>query len=90
VREEIYRRKKGVVHRKILDEYILVDTREGEVLTLNEVGGEIWDLIDGRRSVAEIIRMLVEQYEVSEEDAEGDVEEFLTQLLEAGLIERVK
>ncbi len=90
MREEIYRRKKGVVHRKILDEYILVDTREGEVLTLNEVGGEIWDLIDGRRSVAEIIRMLVEQYEVSEEDAEGDVEEFLTQLLEAGLIERVK
>jgi pyrroloquinoline quinone biosynthesis protein D len=47
---------------------------EGEV---SEVGERIVELIDGRRSVADIVAALVNEFEVSREVAESDTLEFI-------------
>jgi len=55
---------------------------EGTVL-LNETGAAILELCDGRRSVAEIARILQERYG---NDVTADVAEFLSHLAERELV----
>ncbi|HEY63818.1 MAG TPA: PqqD family protein [Caldilineae bacterium] len=64
------------------NEAVLVLADSGQVMVLNETGGRIWELADGTRTVTDIARMIVEEYEVSEEQALADVQEFVYQLVE--------
>ena len=53
---------------------------------LNEVGSRVWDLIDGQRTVEEIIDIIVEEFDVPRGQAAEDVEAFVRQLLDKGLV----
>jgi hypothetical protein len=82
--------KNKFVTRKIAGETIIVPVRAhvGEldsVYTLNELGTLIWDLLQDGKKGKEIARAIYETYEVSLEQAEVDVSEFLRSLAEAGL-----
>jgi Coenzyme PQQ synthesis protein D (PqqD) len=88
-----YLRKKDFVVRKVAGETILVPVRNSvagldAIFTLNEVGGTVWALLDGR-SVREIVDEVCGTYETGLEVAASDVTEFLASLDEAGLIDAV-
>ncbi len=53
----------------------------------NDVATEIWTLVDGQRSVGQIVERIVEAYEVERPTAEADVVAFMGLLREKGLIE---
>jgi len=57
------------------------------IFNLNETGTFIWEKIDGRRTVAEIIDLMAADFQVSADQASRDGEEFFAQLLEARAIE---
>ena len=72
----------SIVTRKTGSEYVLVPVTNNiadmdSVFTLNETGAFIWELIDGNRSLKEIIDLLVEEYEIEYESAEQDVAAFV-------------
>jgi hypothetical protein len=89
---QVYVKKTDCVTRQIAGETIIVPIR-GQVgdlesiYLLNGVGTRIWELIDGRRGVAEIGGEISKEYEVSQEEASGDMAYFLTSLEKAGLIQ---
>ena len=56
---------------------------EGAVL-LNETGAAVLELVDGKRSVGEIARLLGERYQA---DVTADVTEYLSVLAERELIQ---
>jgi hypothetical protein len=92
--EEVYRRDDSFVSRRIEDEVILVPIRQNvadleSIFTLSEVGAHIWEQIDGLRTTSEILASLVGEFEVTEEEAEKDLKEFLEQLSVIGAIARV-
>lgn len=75
----------AIVTRKTGSEYVLVPVSNNiadmnSVFTLNETGAYIWELIDGKRTVADIIEALVSEYEISDNEAEKDVFEFVENL----------
>jgi len=72
--------------RLIEEEAVLLDLEEGEVLRLNPVGAEIWNAIDGTRTVAEIVAHICRTFEVSERTARRDVDRFIRTLLRHDLI----
>ena len=91
--EEIYRHHDSIVSRRIEDEVILVPIRQNvadleSIYTLSEVAAHIWEQIDGRRTTAEILTLTVGQFEVSEEEAQKDLKEFIQQLSAIGAITR--
>jgi hypothetical protein len=53
---------------------------------LNAVGSRVWELIDGRRSVDEIVEVIVREFDVTREQAAGDVQAFVRELLDKGLV----
>jgi hypothetical protein len=80
-----------VVSRRIAGEQILVPVRSGAaqmdyLFTANPTGSAVLALLDGRRDAAEIARLLARDYEVDEERARADVEAFLQELYDAGLL----
>jgi hypothetical protein len=88
----VYRRNENVVSRKIVDELILVPIRTNvadmeSIYSLNEVGASVYALIDGQRSVGDICAAIAEEFEVSIDQAETDVTEFLQKLISINSIE---
>jgi hypothetical protein len=51
-----------------------------EVQILNPVGTRVWSLIDGERTVSQIIEALTGEYDVDEGHLERDVREFVDSL----------
>lgn len=58
---------------------VVVPSRQ-EVQVLNEIGTALWSLIDGQRTVAEILEQLEREYEVEPAQLESDVREFIETL----------
>ena len=72
----------SIVTRKTGNEYVLVPITNNiadmnSVYTLNETGAFIWEQIDGKRSVEEIIAMLTVEYDIDKQKAKSDVFDFI-------------
>lgn len=85
------KKKLDFILREIAGDLLLVPTGKtaldlNGMLTLNEVGGEIWKLLDEVDSEEEIVNRLLEEYEVEREELQGDVREFLDKLRELGIL----
>jgi hypothetical protein len=92
--DSVYARNDRVVSRKIVDELILVPIRQSvaemeALYTLNEVGARVYELIDGKRPVRDIVDAIVLEFEVAFETAEADVREFISQLLQIESIREI-
>jgi hypothetical protein len=55
-------------------------------LQLDVLGTEVWNLIDGRRSVRRIIEVFAETHRLQSREAEAAVTQFIRQLGQRGLI----
>jgi hypothetical protein len=80
--KSILSHSKSIVTRKTGNEYILVPITDNiadmnSVYTLNETGAYIWDKIDGKRNVEEIIAALTDEYDIDIQNAEKDVFSFI-------------
>jgi len=53
----------------------------------NEVGAFIWEQIDGRKSVTQVVEAVHGEFEVGLEQAEKETSEFIAGLEAAGMIE---
>ena len=86
-------KRPDVVSRRIAGEAVLVPVRSqvAEIdclFTLNDLGSQVWDLLDGERTVSQIAEVICESYEVTADEVMRDLLEFLAALESAGLIER--
>ena len=75
----------NIVTRKTGNEYVLVPVANNiadmnSVYTLNETGAFIWELIDGRKNIEEIIKSLTEEYDIGYESASEDVLSFINNM----------
>lgn len=55
-------------------------------LQLDSLGSAVWRLLDGRRSVAQVVAAFREQYQLHPKEAELSVTRFLKTLGERGLV----
>lgn len=81
------RRRDDILVQGAGDTLILLTPDSGDYFTLNDVGGRIWELADGTRTVTEIAQTLSDEYEAPPEVIEPDALEVLTELAEAGLLD---
>jgi len=83
---------KEFILREIAGEYVLVPTGAttqefNGLITLSETAKFIWEHIEEADSLEEMIRLLLDNYEIDEETAKRDAIEFISQLLNAGFVE---
>jgi hypothetical protein len=92
--DQCYRRNDDFVFRRIEDETLLVPIRDnvgdmGSIYSLNEMGAFIWEQLDGQSKLAAVKAKITEAYNVSSQEAEADLSEFLRDLIEIKAVLRV-
>jgi len=90
----IYRKKPDVVTRQIAGETLLVPIRSQladmrRIFALNSSAEFIWNNLDGKQNLAEILEGMGRYFDVQKEQAGADLRDFIGQLKEAGIIEEL-
>ena len=81
------RRLRAAPSRIVDGAAVVIQTRAAEVSLLNETGTWLWNAIDGTRSEAVLLEMVLQEFEVERATAEREVSAFLDELAAAGLVE---
>jgi len=68
------------------DEVIILGLDDSMYYGLSDTGVRVWELVQARRTVGEILAALVAEYEVDPHRAEADLEALLADLHSRGLI----
>lgn len=84
--------KKGLILKEVAGNYLVVavgsavKTVKG-MITLNETGAFLWKLVEQGTDRADLIKNLLNEYEVDEQTASKDVDTFIKSLEDAKLLE---
>ena len=92
----IYRKKENIVTRRIAGETLLVPIRSQvadmqNIFALTHSTAEyIWQQLDGKQNLQHIHQGIMDNFQVENQQALSDLQEFISRLLEAGIIEEEK
>jgi hypothetical protein len=75
-----------VVFHDLDGEVVLLNLETGVYFGLDPVGSRIWSLIDGRRTTAQVVTAIVEEYDVDAPTCETDVARLVASLRSHGLL----
>ena len=83
--------KKELIKREIAGDTILVPVGKtvydsNGLFVMNELGSFIWDLLPNVETEEEILRAVLAEYEVSQEEAAKDIAEFMDKLKQLDII----
>ncbi|MBL0351635.1 MAG: PqqD family protein [Dechloromonas sp.] len=78
-----------VMAREVGEEIVILDLAGGSYFGLDPVGARIWELMGEGRTLAEISATMLEEYEVTAEQLQGDVIKLAGELAERGLVLKV-
>ena len=70
-------------------EKVMVDFEQGKYFMIKGVGNDIWDMLADDVTVAQIKDKLLQEYDVTAEQCEKEVLDFLNNLEKLGIIEAV-
>ncbi|WP_406171561.1 PqqD family protein [Streptomyces sp. NBC_00996] len=83
--DDVPRRVLGTRIRLVRGDYHI--GADDVALHLTGPGNIIFASLDGRRSVADVARLLVAEFGIDQEEAIADVREFLDELTDRGIVE---
>ena len=86
----IPKKKPELIWRSLDDGTVIIDPDEGDVKVLNQVGAKAWELVDGVSSVDQIALEITREFDVSFIDAQQDLQEYLSEMTDQGLIVWIK
>jgi Coenzyme PQQ synthesis protein D (PqqD) len=84
--QQIPMREDGVHFEEMAGESLLFNEANKKTIYLNESASAIWQLCDGRRSIAELVDLIREAYSDPEHDFAGDVSAALDSLFAEGVL----
>lgn len=82
---------KNFVLREIAGEYIIIPTGRtalefNGLITVNEVGMELWKMLQEDVTFDNLLNGILEEYDVDENAAREDIQEFLDRLVQGGIL----
>mgnify|MGYP004620815105 FL=1 len=84
--------KEGFIIRELAGRYVVLpvggdpDGFQG-MIQMNKTGAFLWESLSTERTKAELVQLVLENYDVDQEAAEADVDVFVKNLSEKGIIE---
>ena len=84
--------KDGFILKSVAGSKIVIATGEQRmnfngVITFNEVGAKVFNMLDGTRSVEEIVNKIAEEYSVPYDMVKTDVTKLIEKMKSHGLVE---
>lgn len=84
--------REGFILRQVLDIYAVIGVGSeaympNRIMSVNETGAFLWRMLENGAEKQELIDALLREYETDPQTAEKDVDAFLKELQDKGLIE---
>ena len=84
--------KEGFMLRNVADNYIVVPVGKASLefkglINLNGVGAFIWECLEKETTIEEVIDKVIKEYNIDNELATQDVNNFINKLVEAKLLD---
>ncbi|MCU6710281.1 lasso peptide biosynthesis PqqD family chaperone [Paenibacillus sp. J5C_2022] len=67
-------------------EKVMLSIQNGNYYNLGSIGGRIWEVIGNFATVAEVVDLLLEEYDVDRTECEQQVLDFLDHMRKEGLV----
>lgn len=83
----IAQRKPDIVEASIDGETVMMSIENGQYYGLNGIASDIWTMLEAPNKVENICHKIFNSYEVSEEQCQTEVLDFLSKLDENNIIE---
>lgn len=83
----IYQKNMFVRYRVIDSKSYII--KKNDAFILDDVGREIWELVNGQNSNEDIIQTIALNFSEDVDHIKGDIEKYLKELLKDGLIESI-
>lgn len=84
--------KEDFLLRKVGDCYVVVPVGKATVdfngmMNLNETGAFLWEKLENYTTKEELLKAMLDEYEVTEDIAKKDIDNFITKLKDGNLLE---
>lgn len=84
--------EKEFVLREIAGDYVIIPTGQtvlcfNGLITVNEIGAFLWNILQNDVTVDDLVKCVLAEYEVDEDTAREDIQEFLDTLIDGGIME---
>lgn len=86
---DILVRANMVTYQVVDGQAILLDLSEGTYFSLNSVGTDFWESLDGQQSIAQHATVIASDYSVDYMQVIADLLELAEQLSESGLVRTI-
>ncbi len=92
--KQLYKKKAGFVEKIIGDELVIVPlvgavAQMDKVFSLNELGIFIYNLLSTPKSEEELLKLILNEFDVEEQTAQQDLQHFLCKSVECKVIQKV-
>lgn len=71
---------------RLADEIVILGLRDSVYYGLSDVGARIWDLVQTKRTLGEIVSVLIDEYDVSRDEAAAGLDRLIRELEARGLV----
>ncbi|WP_420631710.1 PqqD family protein [Candidatus Leptofilum sp.] len=85
-KDSILQRAENVTFEVVADEAILIDINTGTYFSLNEVGTEFWEMLDGVQTIEQHATIIAAKYEVETSIVVDDLLELANEMAKDDLI----
>jgi len=75
-----------LIQTSVDNELVMMDVSSGDCFGISGVGTRIWEMLDGKQSLNDVVSKVCSEYDVSEDVCRRDVEEFIARLFELKLV----
>lgn len=84
-----YRKNDQWLEAGVQDEVLLMCSKNGTFRSLNETGTFLWSRLDQPCAAADLAASLVTEFDVGEQQALGDVEAWIAEMCQEGIVSAV-
>jgi hypothetical protein len=85
---EKYTRNEQIIDGELDDNQVMMHLDKGKYYGLDSIGKRIWELIEEPKSIQEITSVLLKEFEVSPEQCNLDVHDFLEKTIHLDIIKK--
>ena len=85
-KDSILQRAESVTFEVVADEAILIDINTGTYFSLNEVGTEFWQMLDGEQTIEQHAQTIANKYEVETDIVVADLLELANEMARDDLL----
>jgi hypothetical protein len=83
----LFQRKKDLLSSRMDQETVMMHPESGKYFSLNPVATRIWELLITPHTLDDIVKILLDEFEVEPQICKNETKEFIEKLLEKDILE---